>query len=634
MGAEIGEAISVLASKAKSLLPKIFSSELSTAGVMSGEGALRHSGQFGDMLVDSMKSWQDKSARQSGEYYTEMLRSMKPFMKDKSVTKDIATHWQNYKNLPDGPLKDAITKAKMARLHVYGSMQQAGIKVGPMVEDDWPRMYPRELFEGLNRDQAINRLRNQGMSLRQAEHLLDQISGKSPRAHNYETPRKWDLPGYRRDMGVLFEDIDKGFKRLEWAKHFGPNDEKLDILLKGMRESGGRAAYNLGLKYVSAITKSGSYYKGVGPWEQGLASLEVASKLSLAVLSHTSQPLNVAVFAGVRPAARAMASLVKELVENGSLRSSEDFALRSGATWTESMRRYRELYGQQTGGLGSKILHATGFVVLDKYRRIFASVAGRHLAEDLWQELRAGVRPDAARAKLGQLGIDVSSVLERGGLSEDDLLQAAKRTSDVTQFTFDANQLPVAWKSSPGLRLVLQFKQYFYTQANFVKNFAIKPAVEYARTRGASGDIRPLIYMSLLFPTVGELTSDLREFVRKGTLEERPQFPLERMIDNASHAGAFGIFQDLIYNTAAPSDMPIWHFVTGPVIGDMVDLARLPVSKHPLADVEAGALRKVPVVGPYLSYKKRESSRTRPRKKGFLERGALTEFMEKNLGNL
>ena len=32
-------------------------------------------------------------------------------------------------------------------------------------------------------------------------------------------------------------------------------------------------------------------------------------------------------------------------------------------------------------------------------------------------------------------------VLEK--LSEDDLLQAAKRTSDVTQFTFDANQLPI-----------------------------------------------------------------------------------------------------------------------------------------------------------------------------------------------
>ncbi len=202
----LGEAVATLGREAKEILPKIFNNELSTTAVMSGEGAIRRSGAFGDMLVDSMKSWQDKSAQNSGEYYTELLRSMKPFLKDKSITKDIATHWQNFKNLPDGPLKESITKAKLARLRIYSQMQQSGIKVGPMVEDDWPRMYNRELFEGVNRAQSISRLQNQGMSLRQAEGLLDQISGKSPKAHNYESPRKWDLPGYRRDLGVLFED--------------------------------------------------------------------------------------------------------------------------------------------------------------------------------------------------------------------------------------------------------------------------------------------------------------------------------------------------------------------------------------------------------------------------------------------
>jgi hypothetical protein len=626
------EALSSLASKAEDWGSKLLSGEVSTAGVMSGEGALRRSGQFGDMLVDATKGWQDKSAAQSGQYYSDLLKTLKPHLKDTTVTKDIATHWQNYKNLSEGAIKDAITKAKMARLHIYGQMQQAGVKVGPMVEDDWPRMYPRELFEGVNHAKAIKNLEAQGMSTRQAEGLLSQISGKSPKAHNYETPRKWDLPGYRRDLGVLFEDIDKGYKRLEWAKTFGPNDENLDVLLKGMKEQGGRPAQQLGLKYLDSITKNtadGSYYKSIRPWEQGLASLEVASKLSLAVLSHTSQPLNVAVYAGVKPAAKALATMVKELVENGNLRSSEDFALRSGATWTESMRRYKELYGQESGGVASKILHATGFVALDKYRRIFASVAGKHLAEDLLEEIQTGDRPNVARSKLASMGVDVASVLRRGQLSEDDLLQAAKRTSDVTQFTFDANQLPVAWKSNPQIRLMLQFKQYFYTQANFVKNFAIKPAVQYARSGGESGDIRPLVYMSLLFPTLGEATADLREWAHKGTLEERPQQPLERLIDNAGHAGAFGIYQDLVYNVASPSDSPIWHFVAGPVLSDIVDLARLPHTKQPLG---LELMRRVPVAGPIAAYKYRESERKQPRKKGILERGAITEFMERNLG--
>jgi hypothetical protein len=623
------EAISVLAKGAKELPERIFSSEISKTAVMSGEGALRHEGAFGDMLVDATKSWQDKSAQMSGHYYTEMLSALKPVMKDKSITADIATHWQNHANLPEGSLKDAITKAKMARLHLYGSLQQSGVKVGPLVEDDFPRMYPRELFEGVNRDQAMARLQRQGMSTRQAEGLLDQISGKSPKAHNYESPRKWDLPGYRRDLGVLFEDIDKGYKRLNWAQIFGADDEKLDIILKGLKETGGKSGQELGLKYLDNITKSGKFYRGVRPWEQGLASLEVASKLSLAVLSHTSQPLNVAVYAGLKPTVKAMASLVKEFVENGNVRSAEDFSLQAGSTWTESMRRYKELYGQETGGLGSRVLHMTGFVSLDKYRRIFASVAGKHLAENLWQDLQEGVRPGVARGKLAQMGIDVSEAMKRGSLSEDDLLQAAKRTSDITQFTFDANQLPVAWKASPMARIVLQFKQYFYTQSNFVKNFALKPAVEYLRTKGASGDIKPLIYMSILFPTLGEATADLKELARKGTLDERPQQPLERLIDNAGHAGAFGIYQDLLYNVASPSDAPIWHFITGPVIGDMVDLARLPMSKQP---VWPGLMGRVPIVGPIAAKSMRDSNRKTPRKKGFLERGALTEFMSRNLG--
>jgi hypothetical protein len=624
MGAEIGEAIAALGKKALSFGEKFFSGELAQTTVVSGEGALRRIGPHGDMLVDAMKQWQDKSAQGSGEYYSEMLRTLKPVLKNKAVTKDIATHWQNFQNLPDGPLKEGITKGKMARLHIYDSLQKAGVKVGPMVEDDWPRMYPRELFEGVNKDQAMRSLQSQGMSLRQAENLLEQMSGKSPKAHNYETPRKWDLPGYRRDMGVLFEDIDKGYKRLEWAKVFGPNDENMDLILKSIKESGGSESQQLALKYIDGITKTGKYYRGVRPWEQSLASLEVTTKLGLAVLSHTSQPLNVAVYAGLKPSVKALASLAREFVQNGNVRSAEDFALRSGATWTESMRRYKELYGQATGALGSKLLHATGFVSLDKYRRIFASVAGKHLAEGLLQEIQQGVRPNVARQKLASMGIDVASVVKRGSLSEDDLLQAAKRTSDITQFTFDVNQLPIAWKASPSARLVLQFKQYFYTQANFVKNFAVKPAVEYLQTGGASGDIKPLVYMSLLFPTFGELTADLREFARKGTLEERPGAPLERLIDNASHAGAFGIYQDLIYNVASPSDAPLWHFVAGPVVSDLVDLARLPHTKQPIG---LELLRRVPVAGPYLAYKSREESRKSPRKKGMLERGVISKTL-------
>lgn len=622
---EFAQVVSRLATGAKELLPKIFDNEITRTGVISGEKTVRKLGPYGDMLVDSTKKWQDDTAKQAGQYYSEMLKSLGPHLKDPKVTKDIATHWQNYKNLPDGTLKDVITKAKMARLGMYHALGQAGVKTAPLVEDDWPRMYDRKLFEGANRAESLNRLQAQGLSTRQAERVLDEVSGKSPRAHNYESPRKWDLPGYRRDLGVLFEDIDKGSKRLNYAKVFGADDQNLDVMVKGIQAQHGLTGREYAMRYFDAIMKNGKYYRGQRPWEQGLASLQVATKLSLAVLSHTSQPLNLAVYSGrLKPMVKALGEMVGELVETGAVKSGEDFALRAGATWTESMRRYRELYGTEVGGLGSKLLHATGFVSLDKYRRIFASVTGRYLAEDLFQEIREGARPDVAKAKLGSMGIDVEKALKNGSLSEDDLLQAAKRTSDVTQFTFDANQLPTAWKSSPAARIALQFKQYFYVQANFIKDFALKPAFEYLRSGGANGEIKPLIYMSLLFPTFGELTADLREYVRKGTLEERPEYPLERLIDNMSHAGAFGVYQDLIYNIASPSDAPLWHFVAGPTISDFVDLTRLPHTKQPIG---LELMRRVPVVGPYGAKVMKDSTRTRPRTKGMLERGVVSKAL-------
>ena len=48
-------------------------------------------------------------------------------------------------------------------------------------------MYNKELFEGVNRQEALKKLQAGGMSLRQSESLLDQVAGKAAKAHNYES---------------------------------------------------------------------------------------------------------------------------------------------------------------------------------------------------------------------------------------------------------------------------------------------------------------------------------------------------------------------------------------------------------------------------------------------------------------
>jgi hypothetical protein len=615
-----------VAPKAARLAESIFSGELTKRAITSGERAISDLGPFGEMLVGATKKWADDVGREKGEFQSAMLGAVKGKLNDKSFVDNFADHWQNPSSVTDPAIADAVNLGKVARLNWMSELQKAGVKTGPLVADDWPRMYSPELFEGANRNSALSAMMRGGLNSRAADSLLDVIAGKSSKAYNYEVARKFDLPGYRRDLSVVFEDATHAVNRLNWAKTFGANDEGLDLMFKGIRETAGSSGEQLAREYIDAITKRGKYYRGVRPWEQKLGSLQVATKLGTAVISNMTQPLNNVVFAGrLSPLFKGMGDLIGELAETGNIASAKDFALRAGATWFDTRQEFNHLYGDQVGSLGSKVLKYTGFSAIEKLNRILSAQTGKHMAQEFFEDLKDGINTPLAKAKLSQLGVDADAALKRGFLNPDDYLMAAKRTSDVTQFISDANSLPIAWRNSPSARTVTQFKSFAYMQAKFLKDFAIKPAVEYAKTQGASGDLKPLAYMALLFPSIGEATADLRAMVQKGTLDERSEFPLERGIENMSQLGAFGMYEDLIYGMSAPSDSPLWHFIAGPTIGDVVDLSRLPASQQPIWNQLS---RKIPIVGPRLAYEAREKSRgNRRRQEGFLESGAITKAM-------
>lgn len=618
--------------KIAALGKKLFSNELTQRAVTSGERSISDLGPFGEMLVNGVKSFQDNVGREKGQFQSAILNSLKGKLKDDNVVKDFATHWQNPSSVTDQGVADAVNIGKVARLNWMGELQKAGVKTGPLVQDDWPRMYSPELFEGANRQAALNSMMKGGLNSRAADKLLDTIAGKSSTAYNYEVARKVDLPGYRRDLSVVFEDASNAVNRLNWAKTFGPNDENLDLMFKGIRETGGHSGEQLARDYIDAVTKRGKYYRSVRPWEQKLGSLQVATKLSTAVLANMTQPLNNVVFSGrLSPLFKGLGSIVKELAETGDIASARDFSLRAGSTWFDTRQEFNQLYGNEIGNMGTKVLKYTGFNAVEKFNRILSSQTGKHMADEFFDDLKDGIKPDFAKVKLRQLGIDVEGAVKRGFLNPDDYLMAAKRTSDVTQFVGDANSLPIAWRSSPSARVFSQFKSFAYMQSKFIKDFAVMPAVEFAKSGGASGDLKPLAYMSLLFPAIGEATADLRSLVQKGNLDERSRFPLERAIDNMSQIGAFGMTDDLIHGLASPSDSPIWHFIGGPTLGDAVDFSRLPFSQQPLwPKLESELKRRIPVVGQRLAYEQRKVGLGHTRRQpGTLEKGTFTKGLEK-----
>jgi hypothetical protein len=226
------------------------------------------------------------------------------------------------------------------------------------------------------------------------------------------------------------------------------------------------------------------------------------------------------------------------------------------------------------------------------------------------------------------MGLDPQQMLQKG-LQESHLLQAAKRMSDITQFRSDALTLPPRWvgQKDPLLKLAVMYKQFFFHQARFVKDQVLKPAI-------LEREFKPLMYMSLLFPTFGEMVADINEFARKGDLKDRPGFDknhwADRLIDNYAAIGGFGIMTDMVRSFAQPNGEAAFRFVIGPVVSDTIDIMRIPFMKHPIPAVEKKIMQSIPVVGPIAAHKIMPS-KTKPPKSA-LQRGVVSKELNKVLG--
>ena len=100
------------------------------------------------------------------------------------------------------------------------------------------------------------------------------------------------------------------------------------------------------------------------------------------------------------------------------------------------------------------------------------------------------------------------------------------------------------------------------------------------------------------WPTLGEVAADVKMLARGRDLEDRPDNPLARVLDNVSQLGAFGILQDTTTALTSGSPLTTYQFLTGPAFGDVVETMTLPG-----ASAEAQKryfLRKIPIVGPAL----------------------------------
>ncbi|MGC1580559.1 MAG: hypothetical protein WA766_03700 [Candidatus Acidiferrales bacterium] len=599
----VGGALEELAAKALSSKAGRVAGEF---GLESGAHALERQGPFSSALSSALKTYDSTWRSDSGRIVEPMLKDFEEIIKspDKSA--------QYYDALAKGAVpKDATVSTAavthpvaMKRAYLRVKNLQTGVnlktgtptfaKVGPEILGPyWPRKYPHELFEGAGRERTLEYLVKSGQAkdASDAINLLNSLNRRNPffpKYHNIETGRYFDLPGFRKDPAVVLEHLVSSTKLYHRVNMFGQNGEKLNQLMTLIKTHEGEANY----QYAKSITSDflgGNFDAIRGDLERHIESFQTVTKLGLAPISHIFQPLNAVLITGIRPMLEAIGHTIADYNEPKS------FGLISGAILEPVIANTRRLARADMQTWAERSPHMRLFSAYDIYRRVLVAESGKISAMHEFAKLLRNPSDSGARIRLNTLGVDIDGALKRGGLGEDELRRAGQKLSDITQFRRNVLELPPAWNRSAAARLVTQYKPFFFQQAKFIKDQVLLPAL-----RGQ--DYKPLLYMAALFPTFGEIAADLKNYVRGKSMEDRPdleEHTFDRVVENISQIGGFGIFADTINAMTSSSPTMTYQFLTGPSVSDVVEATRLPFSNH--ETIERAFLRRIPTLGPATS---------------------------------
>lgn len=631
-----GTAVNVLRTVGEGVaqrLGKLWEPTVERGFYQSGESGLRHIGPLAETLGQMARTARDSYETR----FSKVLQYREPLAHDlikEGKGEEVINDLERKVRATDPRAVALSDYDRLLNTALYSEAAKSGIKVGPLVPDDFHHMWDPELFKGVNQAKLVQKLIAGGEATDESDALRiirQNMQTSGGRVHTLQSPRRINLPGYRRDLAVMSDHFGATIKKIENAKVFGAKDEVYTQMLSQILKDHGQFAHDYTRNVINHMLGRGPGYtteldEGMGRgFYRKIASLEAVMHLGLAFLSHSGQFLNTTIMAsrsGLTPTVRALVDAVQD---HGNAIS---FANRSSATFLHSIRDFRRIAGAETETIGSKVLRYTPFSYIDKLRRVFAANVGKHYAEQQFERWSANQGDKIAERNLRLLDLDPTEIKRAGGLQEEHLLKAAKRMSDITQLRTDALTTPPRWldQKDPLLRLAVMYKQFFFHQAKFIKDQVLKPAfIEH--------EFRPLIYMSLLFPTFGEMVADLKEVARKGNLEGRPKMDrdhwLDRAINNYSQIGGFGIMADLVNAFAQPDRSAAFRFAVGPVVGDAIDIARLPFVPHPVDAIERKILQSIPTVGPYAAHKvfppKREVKTPE-------QRGVYTKELNKLLG--
>jgi len=368
-----------------------------------------------------------------------------------------------------------------------------------------------------------------------------------------------NIPIYDPDpRRVIPSYILNAYTRLETAKSFGPQNQKLNAMLNKIRKTEGVEVARDVDRLIRTITGQVNRAPAREKLSTTLRMLQTP-KLSFGQILNISQSyLNTWLGTDLGAMAYGLQSAFKDTgIREG---------LRAGATLQSVINQQVAYFG---GGqnFANNILKYTGFTWTELFNRTVTANASKKYVEKTFDKLKANPDNQFLRMRLEEFMISPNDALARGALTEAEILRAMNKGSIMMQFLADPLYLP-QFASSPEGKVFFQFKNYSYNQAIFVKRELL---------RNPRSFIRTLLILGTIFPMSGEVILDVRSLL---TGIKRPTKAWDRYWSNIANAGTFGLWIDFMESAQYRQ---VAEAIGGPTIGTIADL-----TENFLASVEKG----------------------------------------------
>jgi len=453
------------------------------------------------------------------------------------------------------------------------------------------------------------------------------------RSSHLEKARKFVLPArMERDLdpfmapgeerwAMFFADT---IRRNEYAKRFGPNDEKVTKFVNKMRKDAKKEKNPAKLKSAKDIEEV--YFTAVGDpaksatvastIEQAVAGKAIAKinafqnwKLGLAAIPNATQGFvngttllakntNIltlpyrAISALVRATVRTEKN--KEIVRRAGVLGDMDMAKIA----TENSPHARILDREFSKYSPLRILNeptlflrSVGFLGVERWNRRGGAIFGYGHINDLnsrLQKLVAKGEINSIKSLKYQKQMKELGVLDplKGELTANDIAIASHMFNKKINFSGESAVLPINWHK-PWFKLATKFKSFMFYQARFIKR-------EVADELFIHHNAKPL----LVYMTTAGIAGNVIEQVRgvlTGREIEKNRGPLELLINGIGHAGSWGLWFQTMQDVSERGAGAL-ATIAGPTVTDIFDTVQ-DISKADFDNILLRILPNIPGKG-------------------------------------